>query len=549
MHKHRTSRGTSKWRNANSCIPESAQSAVLGLLGALGEKDDFASSYLHSQYLSKYCDDTTVPPQARRSAAIEKWLGQEEVNNRTNWLFHEAEQNGGLAKSLHGWISDRWSSVGIHHNFSANVFLSCARGYIHSVLGPLHDDVVLGSFSGGASTSRRRTASNPAQKFVGQADATGEVMKFLDTLYRESELFRRFHIFNDVREVEGAELFTVPKKTDIDRCACKEPDINMYLQKGVGRHIRSRLRRHGINLNDQSRNRLLAQRGSVCQDLATIDLSSASDSICINVVHALLPFDWYMYLNEIRSQKVLVRGEYVSTDMFSSMGNGFTFELESLIFWALTRATCYVLGIPGVISVYGDDIICPDRAYEPVSLVLEAFGFSVNEEKSFHSNHADELHRPFRESCGGHYYNGVDVTPFYLKRAPTHLTDVIRVANQLRRWAFADCTRQYEHPELYRMWLSLAEHVPSDLWGGRDYALDTQLVSPGAPNKRLVRISGAKELPDNGRYLHWHNSNWKRSTEAGEAYVASNTTTLCRKRPAPIGAPYLGDLFHEEIFA
>jgi hypothetical protein len=384
--------------------------------------------------------------------------------------------------------------------------------------------------------------SSPAHKFSGQADTTVEASAFVDIIYREAPLLRQYGSFDYLQDVEGSVLFTVPKKTDIDRCACKEPDLNMYLQKGVGSHIRKRLRRFGINLNDQRVNRALAARGAQDDSLATLDLSSASDTITIGCVKALLPTEWFLYLNDIRSHKVLVDGVYHRMEMFSSMGNGFTFELESLIFWALVRTTLYFEGISGVVSVYGDDIICPSSGADMVSWVLHEFGFAVNLEKSF-------ITGPFRESCGGHYHHHEDVTPFYLKRKATHLTDVIRVANQLRRWALADPLRQYLVPSTYNMWTNLASYIPRDLWGGYDLESDTSLVSPHIPNKQLVRLSDKKKEPEIGSYLHWHNSSWKRTSHPDKPNQDPvDTSSKCRKRKVRIGAPKDIELFHSELF-
>jgi hypothetical protein len=380
-------------------------------------------------------------------------------------------------------------------------------------------------------------------KFSDKAHATEQAMKFVDIIYRESELLRRYKTFSLITEVPGAVLFTVPKKTDIDRCACKEPDLNMFLQKGVGRLIRSRLKRFGINLNDQSINRKLAHVGSLTGSLATIDLSSASDTITVEAVRALLPQEWFEYLDDIRSHFVEIDGVNHRTEMFSSMGNGFTFELESLLFYALVRTVTYFEGIPGVVSVYGDDLILPSQAYEMTSWVLSEFGFSVNASKSF----ADG---PFRESCGGHYHFGNDVTPFYLKWKAKHLTDVIRVANQLRFWANADPIRKYSLPAIYNLWHSLAQYVPKELWGGYDCSRDTSLVSPGGPNKQLIRLSAAKRVPEDGAYLHWHNSNWKRASDPEkESFDPRTATTKCRIRNVRKSAPHCDLLFYEEEIA
>ena len=511
--------------NANVKISESDTRRLLTLVEELTDgEEDFASTYLRSEYLSKYCAEDVVPAAVRREAALQKWLATEVMNAGTNQRLAALDPGYNILPRV-----------------TLQAFLRFVRRIIHQVLGELDDTIVLGSFSGGASTSRRRTESDKARKFVGVADVTEGAAIFVDVIHREAPLLRELGCFYDLREVEGAKFFTVPKKTDIDRCACKEPDINMFLQKGVGIHIRRGLRRFGINLNDQSVNRRLARRGSLDGSLATLDLTAASDSIAIECVRILLPDLWFRYLNDIRSQKVLVGETYVQTEMFSSMGNGFTFELESLIFYALMRGVSYFSGHSGVISVYGDDLIIPSGMYEDASWVLKEFGFSLNTSKSFATG-------PFRESCGGHYHSGEDVTPFYLKRKPTRLTDVIRVGNQLRRWAHADSAREYSVPSTYRLWSSIAQMVPRGFWGGRDYALDTQLVTPDSPKYRLVRLTDEKELPEVGRYAAWHNDNWDRSREPEPGFPPSETKTICRRRRATTGAPTLAEEFYEELF-
>lgn len=527
MHKRRTYKrsDSSVWRNANSRISESASQTIIELLEGVEWGNEFSVEYLKSEYLSKYCDEGLTPADQRRANAVKKWLDTEDTNLATN-----------------ARLADMDPGYNILPRVPYSAFCKFARRIISNVLGPLRDSIVSGSFSGGASTSRRRTESHPAQKFCNKADATEAAFPFLDIVWREGPLLRQYGVFANLNETRGAVLFTVPKKTDIDRCACKEPDFNMYLQKGVGLHIRRRLQRFGINLNDQAINRRLAHAGSLSGELATLDLSSASDTITIEAVRALLPTDWFLYLNDIRSQEVLVDGRYHRTHMFSSMGNGFTFELESLIFWALARTVCYFEGISGIVSVYGDDIIVPSRAFDMVTWALSVFGFTVNESKSFATG-------PFRESCGGHYHEGEDVTPFYLKRRPTHLTDVIRVANQFRRWAMADPIRRYSLPAIYNVWRKLADMVPPEFWGGYDLSVDTILVSPGGPIAQLVRVTSPKKLPGSGAYLHWHNSNRDRTVgpEEGARDPLDTQTKVCRARRAKRGAQHCEELFWEEL--
>ena len=523
-HAHKRNRRRSHFLNANTPLSESDADTILNLMDGLDGQDDFALDYLRAEYLSKYCSEKLVPASQRREAAISKWMETERVNAISNRRLR------GLPRGYN-----------ILPRVTFYAFLGFAQRIISEVLGPLDDSIVLGSFSGGASTSRRRTESKPALKFTGQADVTEGAMPIVDVVHREAPLLREYGIFYNLREVEGAVLFTVPKKTEIDRCACKEPDVNMYLQKGVGNHIRRRLRRFGINLNDQSVNRMLAKRGSLDGSLATLDLSSASDSLVRSCVEALLPHEWFLYLDSIRSHNVIVDGTLVRTEMFSSMGNGFTFELESLVFYALMRTTSYFGGFQGVISVYGDDLIIPSGMFDDASWVLGVFGFTLNTKKCFASG-------PFRESCGGHYHLGKDVTPFYLRRPATRVVDAIRVANQLRRWASIDPSREFIVPATYNMWRKLAQMVPKDLWGGRDFSLDTQLVSPDPANKRLVRVAKKETLPDLGSYANWHNTNWNRSREPEErGFLPVATESICRKRTAPTGAPTVAYEFLDEL--
>jgi len=182
---------------------------------------------------------------------------------------------------------------------------------------------------------------------------------------------------------EESVLFTVPKKTEIDRVACKEPEGNMLLQRSLGEVIRSKLRRYGIDLNDQSRNQRLAQ-SALKDGLATIDLSSASDLISRQLVFNLLPFDWWSILDDLRVKSTLLpSGEKHSLEMFSSMGNGYTFELESLLFLCLMLASREAEGCLNTrLSIFGDDMICHPKVADTLIPLLTVSGFTINKEKN-----------------------------------------------------------------------------------------------------------------------------------------------------------------------
>jgi len=170
-------------------------------------------------------------------------------------------------------------------------------------------------------------------------------------------------------------------------------------------------------------------------DPATLDLEMASDTLCIELVRELIPPDCFDLLNTLRSHKGLLDGEEIHWNKFSSMGNGFTFELESMIFLSLSQACSDFHGVTrechqafgdgyAHLSVYGDDIIVPAILAERLIRLFRFTGFRVNTEKSFVSG-------PFRESCGEDYYEGTAVRPFYLKRKITRWKDVIFLYNGL----------------------------------------------------------------------------------------------------------------------
>jgi len=444
------------------------------------------TDYLKKSLLTKYVSPDTAPSITRRNRALFKWLLTERENEATNdRLLLTHEEYNILPRVAYG------------------NFVEFCRNLICDIIGDTPPiEALIGSFSGGASTSRPRTKSHPASKYLGKAHVTQPCLDIFSSIVEEmpgwvgsAEL--------EVIPVRGNVFFTVPKNADIDRCACKEPDINMFVQKGIGSFFRKALRNHGIDLNDQSINRRLAREGSVTKELVTLDLSSASDSVTTELVFQLLPITWYTLLDAVRSQVTIIDGEEHRNHMFSSMGNGFTFELESLLFYVLSRATAFFTGTRGMISVYGDDIICPMGMSASLIIVLNYCGFSVNTDKSC-------IDGALRESCGGHYFNGLDITPFYIKAPIASLTDLIHVANQLREWANVEGLSILD-PEVEEIWLWLKSHVPDGLWGGERTADKYQLVSADVPRFRLREETKGHDTKDGG-FFHWLNATWDRTS-------------------------------------
>lgn len=451
----------------------------------LEECGDKKSLYLLEEFESKLLDPLVAKsPEYRRTAAIDKWLKCEDTNRVTNRrIMHQSDEDV-LFVTKDGFPVD------------AEEVLSTARRFIVELLGETFPwDSLSGSFSGGASTSLKRGVGTIARKYLRGTDITEGAIRHFLRLTQSAVWAPR-----DFRLVRGNAMFTVPKTSEIDRVAAKEPDYNMYAQKAVGDEIRRRLKRVGINLNDQSVNQRLARLGSIEGNLATVDLSSASDSVTTQLVLRLLPDEWYDVLSDLRSPETEIDGVWHLNEMFSSMGNGFTFELESMIFWSLTRAAAFHSSIRGRISVYGDDIICPVDLEQPLLSTLEHFGFKVNPKKSFFST-------PFRESCGLHCFGGVDITPFYVRKIPVNVSDWCHLLNSLRKWASVASLGICD-PRFYAIWSLFAEIIPRPVWGGSDLSRRDYLVAPNVTNiavvrPRRVRMLGEEDRLSEGAYLHW----------------------------------------------
>ncbi len=237
-----------------------------------------------------------------------------------------------------------------------------------------------------------------------------------------SALRRRSELGFETCSDPCSRLHFVPKDISIKRSICIEPTLNMFYQLGVGEIMTERLYGYcKVNLsNQQVCNARLAMQGSLDGNFCTIDLKSASDSISYDLVKALVPSWVFRYFDEIRStHTTLPDGSRVPLKMISSMGNGFTFPLQTLIFISVLYAVYKLTGTdfdksvdegkPSNWGVFGDDIICTKRTYNLVTQALQFLGFTVNSEKSFSEGF-------FRESCGLEYYKGHNVRPFFHKK-------------------------------------------------------------------------------------------------------------------------------------
>jgi hypothetical protein len=143
----------------------------------------------------------------------------------------------------------------------------------------------------------------------------------------------------------------------------------------------------------------------------------------------LLPSDFFQLLDAWRAKtgryagcaESGVKPFEITYAMFSSMGNGATFALETLIF----AAACVAVGSKDY-QVYGDDIVIEAELVAPLLKLLRFFGLTPNLDKT-------HVTGPYRESCGANSWEGVDITPFYVREIPVRRTGQCHLANGLAR--------------------------------------------------------------------------------------------------------------------
>jgi hypothetical protein len=323
--------------------------------------------------------------------------------------------------------------------------------------------------------------------------------------WRRAEEARRWK-YGKPHIVAGSKLFTVRKRNDIDRVACKEPPLNMFWQLAIGKTLEERLREvFNISLADQPEfNRELARYGSRNGYFGTTDLSSASDTIARQMLDSHFP-KWFVdYLYQTACSYVDVDGEMQELRMISTMGNGFTFPLETMIFSCCVSAAYSIAGVPlvrnrrrpakpGNFGVFGDDIITDSNATGYLWRLLRLLGFKINADKTFNSG-------PFRESCGSDYFKGKNVRPIFLKKLATP-QDIYVACNRIVEYT---SKTGIFLPNLYESLISTLKHVNRvPLWENTEAGLRTPNLQGGyrpyRPSPKNVRVGSWYLAPFKGR--------------------------------------------------
>ena len=256
-------------------------------------------------------------------------------------------------------------------------------------------------------------------------------------------------------------VITVPKTLKTPRIIAIEPTAMQYMQQGLLRSFLDALRKDDflsrvIGIDDQEPNRQMAMAGSLSGELATLDLSEASDRVSNQHVRLMLRNHPHLLeaVQATRSRKADVPGHgVIRLAKFASMGSALCFPFEAMVFMTLA-----LMGISRELSaplsdrssirryrqqvrVFGDDIIVPQRHVLSVVSRLETFGFQVNRSKSYWTGR-------FRESCGREYFNGHDVSIVKVRQVfPTRRQDasevisLVSLRNQLYRAGYWQTVR------------------------------------------------------------------------------------------------------------
>jgi len=230
-------------------------------------------------------------------------------------------------------------------------------------------------------------------------------------------------------EEQPVRVVLVPKTLKSPRVIAIEPVCMQFVQQGIRDVLYDaiesfKLTAGHVNFRDQEINQKLAISASSTGQLATIDLSDASDRVPRDL--ALGMFDSHPDLRDAidscRSTSALLpNGDLVSPlQKFASMGSALCFPVEAMYFYTIcvmalladsnlpvTFENCFK--VSRNVYVYGDDIVVPSTNAMTVLAYLQKYNCKVNLNKTFVSG-------SFRESCGVDAFNGVEVTSVYIRQ-------------------------------------------------------------------------------------------------------------------------------------
>lgn len=356
---------------------------------------------------------STLSDHHRTDRSVVTFARQLEAFFKKNALYSEPEVcfNAAKASFMQAEATCRITNKRLDHYFlqrerlapDLKLWTSRMEVYISRVLGdfdPFFEELPTRvRVTSGATASRSRRDSLPSLKISKKVRCTPGAAPYVQAMFK-------YFGYGNVRCLTGVvnRIEVVRKNWKTDRTIACEPDGNLPFQLAFDGYAKERLRLFGINLRSQKANQEAARRGSIDGKTATVDLKQASDTSAYNAVAWFFPEPWFRYLCAFRCP-LGYEGKFglIPYAKFSSMGNGATFTIETLLF----AAACYAVGSKDF-NVYGDDVTIESHLVDKLLRCLSFVGFKVNPDKSYTAG-------PFRESCGTDWFEGTNVTPFYLR--------------------------------------------------------------------------------------------------------------------------------------
>jgi len=224
----------------------------------------------------------------------------------------------------------------------------------------------------------------------------------------------------DGDDISPSRIIDVPKTMDKPRLIAAEPACNQWTQQITRSWIDERMSMTWlgkfIDLHDQGKSQEMVKKASLTGELATVDLSSASDRLSAWCVVRMFRKNHSVF-RALRAHRTIYtshcsRNEPVLINKFATQGTAVTFPVQSLFFLACALAVSIdgkvtrkkINSLIGKVRTFGDDIILPSSRYSRLENLLSFLELKVNDQKSFKLG-------KFRESCGMDCYDGIDVTP------------------------------------------------------------------------------------------------------------------------------------------
>jgi hypothetical protein len=245
----------------------------------------------------------------------------------------------------------------------------------------------------------------------------------------------------------ASRLICVPKTAKGPRLIAAEPTSHQWCQQLLLRFlfVQCNSHFHGdfIDFKNQQKSGDMVLEASLNRELATVDLSDASDRLTCWTVERIMRKNSSLLKALHAARTRYIRDEvstvpnFLSLRKFASQGTATTFPVMSLVMLCIAigstlgneRVTwARIRELRTKVRVFGDDIILPTYGYERLVRAMTLLQLKVNVAKSY-------IHGHFRESCGTDGFRGYDITPSKPKTlvadSPASCQAVVDTSNNL----------------------------------------------------------------------------------------------------------------------